>query len=270
MFYRRIGEQNGVSIAHGTASAARPLTRRDGLGFSLSVVTAPAGATHELWYQNHWEANYVMEGRLRLEQVATGRSWEIEAGDLYCVGPKDRHTLTSHTPYRVMSAFNPPIEGNETHDAEGGYPPTGPLPEGQAEMFVRRPADLEAMGRAKVTPSGARLRRYLLAQDRLGVTWSDVHFADGSASKLWYKNHWEANYVFEGDGTLEHHGTGEVLQLEPGMLYCVGPDDPHTLTAGTGLHIVSLFNPPLTGTEVHDADGAYPPTGPLPPGPGKA
>ena len=28
-----------------------------------------------------------------------------------------------------MSVFNPPLYGGETHDDQGAYPPTGPIPE---------------------------------------------------------------------------------------------------------------------------------------------
>ena len=271
MFHRRIDEARGVAISHGKASAARPLTKRDGLGFSLSIVTGPAGGPHELWYKHHWEANYVIDGELHLEEVKTGRTWDLGPGAMYCVGPTDRHRVTAKTPMTVMSVFNPPIVGDETHDSEGTYPPTGTVPAGKPAMFVVTPQDLQKRGRAKTSVMGnAQLIRYLLKEDGLGFTWSDVRFKDGVVSKLWYRNHWEANYVFAGSGTIEHHGTGETLKLEPGVLYCVGPDDRHTLTTGSGLHLVSIFNPPLVGNELHDAEGGYPPTGPVPPGPGKA
>ena len=31
--------------------------------------------------------------------------------------------------------FNPPIEGEETHDEDGSYPPSGELPDGQGMLF---------------------------------------------------------------------------------------------------------------------------------------
>jgi L-ectoine synthase len=47
----------------------------------------------------------------------------------------------------------------------------------------------------------------------------------------------------------------------------VGPEDRHVVRAETDLRLISVFNPPLRGDENHDADGSYPPTGPIPPGP---
>ena len=39
------------------------------------------------------------------------------------------------------------------------------------------------------------------------------------------------------------------------------------MKALTDVHVISVFDPPLTGTETHDTDGAYPATGPVPKGP---
>ena len=131
MFHRSIDTARGVAISHGKASAARPLTKGDGLGFSLSIVTGPAGGPHELWYKHHWEANYVIAGELLLEEVASGRTWDLTAGDMYCVGPTDRHRLENAggEGFRIISVFNPPLVGTERYDDLGGYPPGGAVPE---------------------------------------------------------------------------------------------------------------------------------------------
>ena len=49
---------------------------------------------------------------------------------MYVVGPEDRHVMRAETDMRVVSIFNPPIMGDEDHDADGSYPPTGPTPPG--------------------------------------------------------------------------------------------------------------------------------------------
>ena len=76
------------------------------------------------------EANFIVSGSGELEEVATGRRWPLEAGTMYVVGPKDRHVVRSSKELRIVSVFNPPIVGDETHDADGSYPPTGPVPPG--------------------------------------------------------------------------------------------------------------------------------------------
>ena len=83
-----------ISISHGKASAVRLLTKSDGVGFSVSEARAHAGESSDLWYKNHWEANYVRSGRGTLEDRGTGEQWPLVPGVLYCVGPTDRHRVT--------------------------------------------------------------------------------------------------------------------------------------------------------------------------------
>ncbi|MEX2650039.1 MAG: ectoine synthase [Alphaproteobacteria bacterium] len=135
-------------------------------------------------------------------------------------------------------------------------------------MIIKTYKDLKAAGREKVVANGsARTMRFLTQQDGLGFTMSDVHLAAGQKNVLWYKHHWEANYIIAGKGEVTDLGTGKVTTLEPGVLYIVGPKDRHGMRAITDLHLISVFNPALKGDEQHDAEGTLPPSGPLPPGP---
>ena len=129
MFVRRLSETRVVGISHGRTKAYRYLTHDDECGFTISTPRAPAGQGIVLWYQNHVEANYIFEGEGSVEDKTTGEKWDLYPGTLYVVGPKDRHQLTSTTGFYLMSVFNPPIYGGESHDDQGGYPPTGPIPE---------------------------------------------------------------------------------------------------------------------------------------------
>ena len=259
-----------IPISHGRSSAVRLFVKADGLGFSLSEARGGAGNISDLWYKNHWEANYVRAGRGSLEDLTRGERWDLEPGKLYCVGPKDRHRIINDGAegFRIISIFNPPILGEETHDADGAYPPTGEIPPGPAHMFVRGPEEVRAQGLEFLRPDGqSRVARMLVGDDGLGFSVSDVRFAAGREVELWYKNHWEANLVLEGTLEVTDHASGAVHELGPGGGYCVGPQDRHRLKAVAAVHLLSIFNPPLSGREIHDADGAYPPTGPLPPGP---
>jgi L-ectoine synthase len=119
-----------LDISHGNAVSTRYLTKRDGLGFSFSAVVMEPGQEAMLWYQHHWEANFITAGEGELEELATGRKWPLEPGTIYVVGPSDRHQIRAITQLRLVSVFNPPIVGDENHDAEGGFPPSGPLPAG--------------------------------------------------------------------------------------------------------------------------------------------
>ena len=211
-----------VTISHGKATAVRPLTKKDGLGFSVSEARGRAGNGSDLWYKNHWETNYVRSGHGTVQDLTTGQLWNLEPGMLYVVGPRDRHHIQSSDDeaMTVISIFNPPIDGDETHDNDGAYPPTGDIPEGPERMFVRTRAEVEAAGLTYSRAEGAsRIARFVVASDRLGFALSDVNFRAGRKVDLWYKNHWEANLVLDGTVELTHRTTGEVHKLGPGALY---------------------------------------------------
>ena len=100
-------------------------------------------------------------------------------------------------------------------------------------------------------------RRFLIADDNVGFTLTETTVEPGADLTLWYKNHIEANYVIEGTGEVENAETGEVFPLTAGTTYTLDKNDKHHLRAFTRLKLVCVFNPALTGAEVHDKDGAY-------------
>ncbi len=129
MFRKRLADTRVVSIGGGVSKAYRYLTRADECGFTISTPRSPSGMNSVLWYQNHVEANYILAGEGSVEDLTSGQKWGLTPGTMYFVGPKDRHRLSSSTDFYLISVFNPPIVGGETHDELGGYPPTGPIPE---------------------------------------------------------------------------------------------------------------------------------------------
>jgi len=126
MIVRRLDELRetdaAAKVAHGTVEVVRYLLAADGAGFSVSDVVAPAGSENTLQYKNHVEANLVLEGEGTVEDLATGEVHALAPGTLYVVYPTDRHVVRAVTDVRVISIFNPPLVGDETHDADGGYP----------------------------------------------------------------------------------------------------------------------------------------------------
>lgn len=260
------------SIRYGTAIATRYLTARDGLGFSLS--TGFKRAPHQpvpTWYKHHWEANFVASGSGELEELSTGRRWPLEPGTVYAVGPDDRYQGHGSEDILIVSVFNPPLVGDETHDADGAYPPTGPLPPGPQDrrMFVRTATDARATGRERVIGQGAATAtHYLTKSDGLGFSLSTMFKPGGlDELQLWYRHRWSANFIVSGSGELEELSSGQRWPLEPGTVYVVGPNDHHKVHGAEDMLIVSVFNPPMVDDEAPDAGGSYPPSGPLSPGP---
>jgi L-ectoine synthase len=244
------------------------LLKNDGMGFTISDVRCAAGLDEILWYKNHWEANYIVSGTGLLEDLANGQTWPLKPGVIYVVGPAHRHRFCADTDLHNFSFLNPPLLASDMqYDEDGSIGPTGELPPGPGEMVVMHVNELRAAGREKVIAGGsARSIRALTQKDQLGFTLCDVRLDAGNRSELWYKHHWEANIVLDGQGTVTDLGTDESWPLAPEAVYVVGPDDRHSVESETDLHLLSLFNPPLQGDEQHDEEGTLPPSGPLPPG----
>lgn len=102
-------------------------------------------------------------------------------------------------------------------------------------------------------------RRFILASDKLGYSVNDTLIKQGAELEMEYRNHIETVYCIEGEGEIEDIATGAVHPIRPGTLYALNLHDRHILRANKGSHMrmVCVFNPPLTGREVHDETGAY-------------
>jgi L-ectoine synthase len=111
-----------------------------------------------------------------------------------------------------------------------------------------------------VEGDGWRSRRLLLRRDQLGFSLHDTTVAAGTELNLQYKHHLEACYCLEGEAELVDLASGERHRIAPGTMYALEGHDRHTLTVQRDLRLVCVFNPALTGTEVHDADGSFPPS----------
>ncbi len=273
MFVRKIDDAIGtdkeMKLTDGgrVLRSARILTKEDGCGFSVSDVLISGGTSMNLHYKNHLEANFIAGGQVEVQNLSNGQSWTLTPGMLYVVGPKDRHRVSIEGDAHIVSIFNPAVTGTERHDADGSYEPTGEIPpewrgESGRTMFVMGEEDAR-----KVALGGGRTQasRYLVRDDGCGITISTPRGKAGNEAILWYKNHVEANYILEGETTLEDLTTGEKWELAPGSMYVVGPRDRHRVKAKTDTYLMSIFNPPLKGDETHDADGSYPPSGEIPP-----
>lgn len=248
--------------------SARFLTATDGMGFSYHENRGRRGIDFTIWLRNHWEANYIVSGKGEVVDLTSGEVFPLEAGVLYVVGPNDRHRFRITEDMHSISIFCPPLTGDETVDAQGGYPASIPIEKTDRRMFVKRGSDMRKAGQEMVVANGqARTLRMLTKADGLGFGFSDVHFDKGAEAQLWYKHHWEANHILSGTGEVTDLTTRETWALGPGIAYNVGPKDRHVVKANSDLHYISVFCPPLIGTEQHDKDGALSPSGPVPPGP---
>jgi len=101
-------------------------------------------------------------------------------------------------------------------------------------------------------------RRLLLKSDGMGFSLHETTIFAGTETYICYANHLEAVYCIEGEGEVETLEDGRIHPIRPGVVYALDRHDRHHLRAKTQMRLVCVFNPPLTGREVHDADGIYP------------
>jgi len=100
--------------------------------------------------------------------------------------------------------------------------------------------------------------RILLEEDNMGYTLTKTVISP-DAGKVFqhYKNHLESCYCVSGDATLTNSKTGEEFHITSDVTYILDNNDPHYFEARKETILICVFNPPLKGNEVHDADGSY-------------
>jgi L-ectoine synthase len=124
-------------------------------------------------------------------------------------------------------------------------------------MIVKKLGELLGTDR-EVDVANWTSRRFLLKGDGMGFSMHDTIIKAGTETFIWYAHHVEAVYCIEGSGEVELAGSGKVYAIEPGTLYALDGHEKHFLRARTQMRMVCVFNPALTGQEVHDEDGVYP------------
>ena len=124
-------------------------------------------------------------------------------------------------------------------------------------MIVRTLDEIEDTD-ADIKTENWRSKRIILAKEKAGFSVHETTLYAGTVNDFWYANHIEAVFITEGEGEIEDKATGEVHQLKPGSLYLLNDYDKHQVRPKTDMKTVCVFNPPVTGREVHDENGVYP------------
>ncbi len=119
-------------------------------------------------------------------------------------------------------------------------------------MFVRSLTEVESTDKFVEWGNGTS-HRLLTEQDRMGFTVCHTIVRAGTESELHYRNHLEACYCIDGEGEVEDMD-GKIFPICKGDIYVLDKHDRHFLRGGkdTDLVLVSIFNPPLVGTERHN------------------
>lgn len=124
-------------------------------------------------------------------------------------------------------------------------------------MIVRTLEEITDTERDIKTPNW-RSKRIVLANDGVGFSVHETVLKAGSVNDFWYANHIEAVFITKGEAELYDKDNDVTYQLAPGSIYVLSGNEKHQLRPKTDLHTVCVFNPPVTGREVHDENGVYP------------
>lgn len=124
-------------------------------------------------------------------------------------------------------------------------------------MIVRTLKDIRTSDR-NVQSKGWESARLLLKDDGVGYSFHITTIYAGAELPMHYKNHLETVYCISGEGSIEDLATGLIHKIKPGTMYCLNNNDRHILRGRTEMIMACVFNPPVTGREVHDETGAYP------------
>ncbi len=116
------GSEREVTAENNNWISRRLLLKRDGVGFSLNETIINEGTETYIWYKNHVEAVYCIEGEGEVELVDDNKVYNITPGTLYVLNKHEKHLLRAKKRMRVVCVFNPPLVGSEVHQEDGSYP----------------------------------------------------------------------------------------------------------------------------------------------------
>ena len=93
--------------------------------------------------------------------------------------------------------------------------------------------------------------RMILERDKMGYSFHKTIIPKGKKGLWHYKNHKESCYCIQGRGILTN------LDIKVGCIYLLDNHDKHTFEALEDVVLISVFNPPVKGNEIHQKDGSY-------------
>lgn len=125
-------------------------------------------------------------------------------------------------------------------------------------MKVLRLSDIEGTEREVHCPKGDFIsNRFLLDSDGMGYSLTKTIIKAGVTATWHYKNHLETCYCISGKAILIDNATQEYHSISADSCYVLNDHDNHTFMAIEDTELLCVFNPPLTGLEVHQEDGSY-------------
>ena len=102
--------------------------------------------------------------------------------------------------------------------------------------------------------------RAILKKDGMGFSLHKTIIPKGTRLNWHYKHQLEACYCVSGLGLITNNKTNETYEVKKDTVYMLDKHDDHTFSTLNKTTLISVFNPPIEGVEVHQEDGSYPAT----------
>jgi L-ectoine synthase len=122
-------------------------------------------------------------------------------------------------------------------------------------MIIRKLSDLQNTPRQIIGETFVS-NRLILKEDNMGFSFHITTHKKGDLLHLHYKNHLESVYCIKGNGKITDVINNKTYNIDPGSIYILDKNDKHIFEALTDMELACVFNPPLTGNEIHDKDGS--------------
>ncbi len=110
---------NSVNFTGGKSK--RIIVKSNNMGFGLCETHVKKGGPYHWHYKNHLEACYCVSGIGFLTNLSNDMNYKITEGVTYILDKNDDHLFEAITDVVLISVFNPPLNGDETHDKDGNY-----------------------------------------------------------------------------------------------------------------------------------------------------
>lgn len=123
-------------------------------------------------------------------------------------------------------------------------------------MQILKISDIKGTER-EVQGDGFTSLRVLLECDNMGFSLHKTIIPKGEPRHWHYKYHLEACYCISGRGMITNLDNNEVHVITPDTIYVLDHYDNHLFEAKEDTVLISIFNPPVKGTEIHKEDGSY-------------
>lgn len=105
-------------------NSQRFVLEKDNVGFAMMKTNVKKGGPYHWHYKHHLEACFCVSGIGVLRNLESGKKYTIGPDVVYILDKNDNHTFEAITDVVLISVFNPPLTGGESHGSDGCYPPS--------------------------------------------------------------------------------------------------------------------------------------------------